>query len=190
MNERHEYLYGPYRTYFVLGSYERPFKFRVEMVLDELNHRHDAYAYLLATQPDPDVSDDLPGLKVKFYVHALYADSIPLILEHNTGGALVEFGRVDQPFLLERVYVFPRGHEVRYTDYDAFEAIEEYHARAVELAYHYDGDELDTHLEALAEHATANDRSLTKADLVEYLNAELDGRNPSMLLVDDQSRTP
>lgn len=113
MNERHEYLYGPYRTYFVLGSYERPFKFRVEMVLDELNHRHDAYAYLLATQPDPDVSDDLPGLKVKFYVHALYADSIPLILEHNTGGALVEFGRVDQPFLLERVYVFPRGHEVR-----------------------------------------------------------------------------
>lgn len=179
LNDRHEYLFGPHRTYFVLGSYERPFKFRMEMALDMLNHRHEAYAYLLGTQPDPDVSDDLPGLKVKFYVHALYADIIPVILEHNTGGALVELGRVDQPFLLERVYVLPRSPEERYTDYDAFENIEDYYARAVELAYHYEGDEFGTRIENLCHHAAANDRNLTKDDLIEYLDAELDGRNPS-----------
>lgn len=175
MRERHEHLFGPFTTYFVLGSYERPFKFRLELALTELNNRLHSYAYLLAPQPDPDLPDRLPALKIKFYLHAIYADYIPLILEHNTGGALAEFGRVDRPFLHKRTYVFPRGYEPRHDD--VVDSLDAAHARSTELAYDAAGeDDLRDALEGLVADATGTGISLTAADLTTYLEEELGGR--------------
>ncbi|UHQ98609.1 hypothetical protein HYG81_21765 (plasmid) [Natrinema zhouii] len=177
MRERHEHLFGPHSTYFVLGSYESPFKYRLDEALDVLNHRHDAYAYLLATQPDLNVSDDIPDLKVKFFIHALYADSIPLILEHDTGGAVAEFGRIERPTLLDRAYLFPRAQEEHYDDESLLPTEDAVLARSVELAYH--ADDLDGELDALAERARDHGLNISMQDLDSYLEAELGGRTPS-----------
>jgi hypothetical protein len=175
MRERHEHLFGPFTTYFVLGSYERPFKFRLELALTELNNRIHAYAYLLAPQPDPDIPDRLPALKIKFYLHAIYADYIPLILEHNTGGAVAEFGRADRPFLLERTYVFPRAYEPRHDE--TVDSLAAAHARSIELAYDAAGeDELRAALEELVAAAASTEISLTATDLMTYLEEELGDR--------------
>lgn len=179
MGDQHEHLYGPYCTYFVLGSYDPPFRYRLDEALDELNHRHDAYAFLMATQADPDVADYVPVLKVKFYLHALLADYITFVLEHNRGGALTEFGRVDHRFLIDRTYVFPRAREQRYDDYDTFDDLDDYRARAVELVYQHRGAAFNSALEALVDHANDNGFPLTTEDLRQYLDRELDGRNPS-----------
>ena len=177
MRERHDHLFGPHSTYFVLGSYESPFKYRLEKALDVLNHRHDAYAYLLATQPELDVSDDVPAIKVKFFLHALYADWIPLILEHDTGGALAEFGRVERPAFLDRTYLFPRAHEEHYDDASLLTTQEAVRARAIELAYQADG--LSDELETLAECAREHGLDITTQDLESYLADKLGGRTPS-----------
>lgn len=175
MQERHAHLFGPFTTYFVLGSYERPFKFRLEIALSELNSRLHAYAYLLAPQPDPDLPERLPALKIKFYLHAIYADWIALILEHNTGGALTEFGRADRPFLLDRTYVYPRGYAPQHKD--PVDSADEVHARSIELAYKADSEEtLRNALETLVKKAANNDVSLTTEDLTKYLKEELGGR--------------
>jgi len=177
MRDRHEHLFGPHSTYFVLGSYESPFKYRLDEALDVLNHRHDAYAYLLATQPDLHVSDSVPDLKVKFFLHALYADAIPLILEHDTGGAVAEFGRVERPTLLDRTYLFPRALDEQYADESLLTSQDAVLARAIELAYH--ADDLDERLTALAERARDNGIDISTQDLDSYLDSELDGRTPS-----------
>jgi len=177
MRERHEHLFGPHSTYFVLGSYESPFKYRLDDALDVLNHRHDAYAYLLATQPDLHVSDAIPGLKVKFFLHALYADAIPLILEHDTGGAVAEFGRIERPILLERTYLFPRALEERYTEESLHKTRDTVRARAVELAYH--ASDLDEKLTALAERARDFGLEVSTQALKSYLDSELNGHTPS-----------
>ncbi|MCL9817524.1 hypothetical protein [Natronocalculus amylovorans] len=177
MRERHEHLFGPHSTYFVLGSYEPPFKYRLDEALDVLNYRHDAYAYLLATQPDLHVSDDIPALKVKFFLHALYADAIPLILEHNTGGAVAEFGRIERPTLLCRTYLFPRSLEEHYEDKSVLTTEDAIFARAIELAYH--ADNLDERLTTLAEHAGTHELDISKSDLDSHLDAELNRRRPS-----------
>jgi hypothetical protein len=177
MRDRHEHLFGPHSTYFVLGSYEPPFKYRLDEALDVLNHRHDAYAYLLATQPDLNVSDDVPDLKVKFFLHALYADAIPLILEHDTGGAVAEFGRVERPTLLDRTYLFPRALDERYDEESRLTTQDAVRARAIELAYH--ADNLDERLAALAEHARDQGLDISTQDLDSYLDSELNGRTPS-----------
>jgi hypothetical protein len=177
MRERHVHLFGPHSTYFVLGSYESPFKYRLDEALDVLNHRHDAYAYLLATQPNLDVSDDIPALKVKFFLHALYADFIPLILEHDTGGAVAEFGRIERPTLLDRTYLFPRALEEHYDDESLFTSQDAVRARAIELAYH--ADNLDEELEAVAECARDHGLDISTQGLESYLESELGGRMPS-----------
>jgi len=177
MRERHEHLFGPHSTYFVLGSYEAPFKYRLDEALDVLNHRHDAYAYLLATQPNLDVSEDIPVLKVKFFLHALYADSIPLILEHDSGGAVAEFGRIERPALLDRTYLFARAQEERYDDDSLLTTGDAIRARAVELAYH--ADDLAEELDALAEHARDHGIDTSPQELESYLESELGGRTPS-----------
>lgn len=177
MNERHAHLFGPHSTYFVLGSYESPFKYRLDDALDEFNYRYDSYAFLLATQPTLDVSASIPALKVKFYVHALYADAIPLILEHNTGGALAEFGRADIPLVLEKTHLFPRAHTEQYDGEAAVASPAAVRARAVELAYH--AADLDAALADLADRAAANDIDLSVADLEQHLADELGVRDPS-----------
>ncbi|WP_050033338.1 hypothetical protein [Halorubrum halophilum] len=177
MRDRHEHLFGPHSTYFVLGSYESPFKHRLDEALDVLNHRHDAYAYLLATQPDLCVSDNIPDLKVKFFLHALYADAIPLILEHDTGGAVAEFGRVERPTLLDRTYLFPRAREERYDDESLLTTQDAIRARAIELAYH--ADDLDERFAALAERARDQGLDISTQELGSYVDSELGGRTPS-----------
>jgi len=177
MRERHKHLFGPHSTYFVLGSYESPYKYRLDDALDVLNHRHDAYAYLLATQPDLHVSDAIPDLKVKFFLHALYADAIPLILEHDTGGAVAEFGRIERPTLLDRTYLFPRALEEHYDDESLLTTRDAVRARGVELAYH--ASNLDEKLAALAERARDNGLDVSAQELKSYLDSELNGRTPS-----------
>jgi hypothetical protein len=177
MRNRHEHLFGPHSTYFVLGSYEPPFKYRLDEALDVLNHRYDAYAYLLATQPDPQVSDAVPALKVKFFLHAIYADAIPLILEHDTGGAVAEFGRVERPRLLDRTYLFPRALEEHYDDESLLTTRDAVLARAIELAYR--AEDLDESLAALAEHACDHGLGISMQDLESHVESELGGRTPS-----------
>lgn len=177
MRARHEHLFGPHSTYFVLGSYESPFKYRLDDALDVLNHRHDAYAYLLATQPDLHVSDAIPDLKVKFFLHALYADAILLILEHDTGGAVAEFGRIERPTLLERTYLFGRALEEHYDEDSLLTTRDAVHARAIELAYH--ASNLDERLATLAERARDHGLDISTQELKSDLDSELNGRRPS-----------
>lgn len=177
LNRQHEFLFGPHRTYFVLGSYETPFKYRLETAADELNSRYSAYCYLMAARPDPDLPDDFPVLKLKFYLHAIYADCIPLILEHNTGGALAEFGRVDRDVLFERTHLFPRGKDSRYENLDdhALPSKGSLEARAIELAYSA-GEALESELESLVSDINAD--GSTVAELLDYVERELGGHVP------------
>jgi hypothetical protein len=130
---------------------------------------------LLAPQPDPELPDRLPKLKLKFYLHALYANWIPLVLEHNTGGALAEFGRADRPFLFDRTYVFPRGQTPDLgTDVTS---IDEVHALCIDVAYEAgDEDGLTDALEDVIERTEASGLSVTIDDLEDYLETELGGR--------------
>lgn len=177
MWDRHEHLFGPFTTYFVLGSYEHPFKFRLEIALTELNSRLLAYAYLLAPQPDPALPDRLPALKIKFYLHAMYADWIALILEHNTGGAVAEFGRTDRPFLFDRTYVFPRGYEPHFDH--AVDSLDEVQARSIELAYQAgNNEELLEAVDELVEQAPIKELIVTTDDVMAYLEEELGDHLP------------
>lgn len=178
MQDRHNDLFGPWTTYFVLGSYETPFKYRLDTALDELNRRVDSYAYFLVTQEDISLPDNFPWVKFKFYLHAVYADYIATILEHNTGGALTEFGRLDRAGLLDRTWVFPRGWETLYGDADVFDT-EVARAQAIEHAYAADSAEaLSDALADIIDEATDNDIQLTETDLREHLKRELGRRRP------------
>lgn len=189
LHDRRRAFYGAGTRYFVLGSYETPFKYRVDVVATELNRRYNTYAYLLAPQPDLDLQTTIPELGVKFYIHALYADYITLVLEHNTGGALVEAGRCDRPPLRRKTYVLPRGIDPGATDpVDDPESVDDWHARAIEAAYQTTDEPLEDVLEALAEQAQHDaGQSPTKADLMDHIEAELGGRSPtySGVLSDD-----
>lgn len=132
LNRCHERFFGPFTTYFVLGSYERPFKFRLDTVVDQLNRRVSAYAYLQATQPNLELPGPIPTLKLKFYVHALYADAIVTVLEHNTGGPLIEFGRLDRSPFFDQTFVYPRGLETQHESWKNSTGLK---AHAIELAY-------------------------------------------------------
>lgn len=167
LNRCHEHFFGPFTTYFVLGSYERPFKFRLDTVVDELNRRVAAYAFLQATQPDLELPDGIPALKLKFYVHALYADAVVTVLEHDTGGALVEFGRLDRTPFFDRTFVFPRGLEARH---ESWKHVDGVRACAIELAYRCDDvGELGSRLEQLASHAQREGIEVTPDGLMAHL---------------------
>lgn len=186
MNERHADLYGPFTTYFVLGSYERPFKWRLEIASSELNNRLEAYAYLLAPQPDPEIeSDDLlsiddpkfPELKLKYYIHALYADHVVLILEHNEGGALTELGRENLATFFERTHLLPRGW-----DTDGPETIgETEHIRRLAYQAAYTSREMEDLRETVAdivERAEDANLPVTENDLTTELDQEFGQKLP------------
>ena len=176
LRDRHARFFGPFTTYFVLGSYEKPFKYRLDDVADELNSRVDAYAYLQATQKDMDLEADLPELKLKFYIHALYADYITTVLEHNTGGTLVEFGRMDQKFLFDRTFVFPRCLEPQY---ESWYSETDVRARAIEIAFEAsDKSELDKQLNKLATAAQEESIEVTTAELQEIVADTFRGHLP------------
>ncbi|MFB6074255.1 MAG: hypothetical protein ABEJ89_04515, partial [Haloarculaceae archaeon] len=173
MNERHSSLYGLFTTYFVLGSYDSPFKWRLETVADQLNNRLGAYAYLLAPQPDPDIgSDDLvsdddpdfPELKLKYYINALYADHIVLIVEHNYGGDLTELGRTNLVTFFDRTRLLPRGWQT--TLPDDIEDTDDVRVLAFQAVYDCPTTSmLKDRLDEIADDATAADLPVTGADL-------------------------
>lgn len=177
MRERHVHLFESQSTYFGLVSCEAPFKYRLDEALDVLNHQHDTYAHLLATQSDLDVSDGIPALKVKCFLHALYADFIPLILEHDSGGAVAEFGRIGRQTLLDRTYLFPRAQEEHYDDESLLTTQDAVRTRAIELAYRTDN--LEAELEAVAELARDHGLGLSIQDLESHLESELGGCMPT-----------
>lgn len=112
---------------------------------------------------------------MKFYLHALHADWIPLVLEHNTGGALVEFGRLDRPFLFDRTYVFPRGYEPRHAG--AVDSAVDVFARSVELAYRADDeDELLGSVADLVARSPVSDGATTVDDVLDHVETELGSR--------------
>lgn len=98
-------------------------------------------------------------------------------MEHNTGGALGEFGRADRPFLFERAYVFPRGYEPHYDD--ARDSLEEIHGRSIEIAYQAgDREAMLDDLEEVVEQAATSGVPVTVDGLTVYLEEELGGRLP------------
>lgn len=176
--------------YFILGSYDSPFKQRLEIVATELNRRYKSYAYLLAPQPGINLAADLPELSIKFYAHALYADYITLVLEHNAGGALIEAGRSDNPRLKQKTWVLPRGHDhphlTTFLNGRVPQSRDECYAIAIEMAYH--ADNLDSRLDDLAERAQeGQDIPVTQSELKNYIDDELDERQPDYtgVLTDD-----
>jgi hypothetical protein len=190
LRDRREAFLDVGTRYFVLGSYDSPFKQRLDIVETELNRRYKSYAYLLAPQPGIGLEADLPELSIKFYAHALYADYITLVLEHNAGGALVEAGRCDQPRLKEKTWVFPRGHGHPYLttflNGRAPQSRDECYAIAIEMAYH--ADNLDSRLDDLAVRAQdGQDIPVTQSELKSYIDDELDERQPDYtgVLTDD-----
>lgn len=161
VNERHQTLLGPQSNYFVLGSHDPPFKYRLERVLDRLNRRQNAYAFLLINREDPDVSTELPVEKIKFYLHALYSDGIVLVVEHNEGGTLVEWGRVDRPPLTKRTCLLFRGLEQRFDG--PIGSTEAAYGRAIESNYAH--LQIDDELEDIAERVASLDRGISEGDL-------------------------
>jgi hypothetical protein len=180
MNERHSSLYGPFTTYFVLGSYDSPFKWRLETAAEQLNNRIEAYAYLLAPQPDPNIgTDDLvsdddpdfPELKLKYYIHALYADHIILIVEHNYGGDLTELGRANMRTFFDRTRLLPRGWQT--TLPGDIEDADDVRMLAFQAVYDCpDTSALKDRLEEVADDAAAADLPVTDADLESEIKRE------------------
>lgn len=180
MNERHSSLYGPFTTYFVLGSYDQPFKWRLETAADQLNNRMETYAYLLAPQPDPNIgTDDLvsgddpdfPELKLKYYIHALYADHIVLIVEHNYGGDLTELGRNNLRTFFDRTRLLPRGWKT--TPPDNIEDTEDVRVLTFQAVYDCPNTSvLKDRLDEIADIAAAAGLPVTDADLENEIKRE------------------
>jgi hypothetical protein len=180
MNERHSSLYGPFTTYFVLGSYDQPFKWRLEIAAEQLNNRIETYAYLLAPQPDPNMGrDDLysgddpnfPELKLKYYIHALYADHIVGIVEHNYGGDLTELGRNNLRTFFDRTRLLPRGWQT--TLPDTIEDTDDVRVFAFQAIYNCPNmSALKDRLDEIVDGAAAADLPVTNADLRSEIKRE------------------
>lgn len=189
LSERHEHLHGPHCAVFVLGSYRPPYKWRLEIAADELNSRHDTYAYLLAPQRDPDVNesellperetDEFPELKAKYYVHAVYADYIAMVFEHSEGGALVEVGRNTVQPLRDRTHVFPRKWNAPAPD--SVSNVTDVRRLAIHAVYDSQNRaELRERLESAVERASSEaGLSIEVADLLQEVEQEFgDGEFP------------
>lgn len=167
--------FGPQTSYFVLGSYDPPFKYRLERVEDRLNQRPLAYAYLQVTQPDPDLADWLPTFKLKFYTLAFASDHLVLVLEHNAGGDLLEYDRLTSPPLIGRSHLLIRTGTA---DGEIPSTNAEVRRRVIGLAYTTsDERELEDKIETLAAEV---DTSLdVDADaLWEWIDGQLGGHQP------------
>lgn len=101
----------PQTTYFVLGSYLPPYRYRLRSVADRLNRHLFTYAFLMGDHTEV-TRTGRAETHVKFHLLARYADSIVLVIEHARGGQVGELNDLTYP------PYFPKSHVVvrRYTD--------------------------------------------------------------------------
>lgn len=167
--------YGPQTTYFVLGSYEEPFKYRLDGVTDRLNQsRPSGYAFIQATQPDLELPDRLAPIKLKFYMLAFASDYLVLVLEHNAGGDLPELDRLTSPDLIDRACVFVRTGHLNLGTAESQRV-----ARRLAIAAAYSSDSDDALRIALREITDEADVSeVSDGYLSDWLEEDLGGRAP------------
>lgn len=167
--------YGPQTAYFVLGSYEEPFKYRLDGVTDRLNKsRPSGYAFIQATQPDLNLPDRLAPIKLKFYMLAFASDHLVLVLEHNAGGDLPELDRLTSPDLIEKAHVFARAGNRHLGTAES-----QREARRLAIVATYSSDSDDALRVALREiEKEADTQGVSDEDLYDWLEEELDGRAP------------
>jgi len=167
--------YGPQTTFFVLGSYEEPFKYRLDGVTDRLNRsRPSGYAFIQATQPDLNLPGRLAPIKLKFYMLAFASDHLVLVIEHNAGGDLPELDRLASPDLIDRAYAFARTGNRRFAP-----AKSEKESRRLAIAAAYSSGSDAALRVALREIINdGNIPDVSDDDLYDWLEEELGGRAP------------
>jgi len=97
----------PQDTWFVLGSYQSPYRYRLRGLADRLNRHLFTYAFLMADHADA-TKTGWAETHVKFHLLARYVDHIVMVMEHATGGQVGELNDLTHDPYFEKSYVMPR----------------------------------------------------------------------------------
>lgn len=97
----------PQTTYFVLGSYLAPYRYRLRSVADRLNRHLFTYAFLMGDHAEV-TRTGRAETHVKFHLLARYADYIVLVIEHARGGQVGELNDLTYPPYFPKSHVLPR----------------------------------------------------------------------------------
>ncbi|WP_161596551.1 hypothetical protein [Salinigranum halophilum] len=110
-------LRSPVTSYFILGSYRSPYRYRLRSTAHELN-KYGAYTVILG-----DVKQlrtrRLPDEDIMFTLIAAFSSYIVAIYEKDSGGEAPELGEIDDPPFFEKAYVYARDYDPNPThDFD------------------------------------------------------------------------
>nr|PSP34083.1 MAG: hypothetical protein BRC64_01670 [Halobacteriales archaeon QH_10_67_22] len=97
----------PQDTWFVLGSYQSPYRYRLRGLADRLNRHLFTYAFLMADHADA-TETGWAETHVKFHLLARYVDHIAMVMEHTTGGQVGELNDLTYDLYFEKSHVLPR----------------------------------------------------------------------------------
>jgi len=97
----------PQDTWFVLGSYQSPYRYRLRGLADRLNRHLFTYAFLMADHADA-TETGWAETHVKFHLLARCVDHIVMVMEHATGGQVGELNDLTYDPYFEKSHVLPR----------------------------------------------------------------------------------
>ncbi len=97
----------PQDTWFVLGSYQSPYRYRLRGLADRLNRHLFTYAFLMADHADA-TKTGWAETHVKFHLLARYVDHIVMVMEHATGGQVGELNDLTYDPYFEKSHVMSR----------------------------------------------------------------------------------
>lgn len=97
----------PQDTWFVLGSYQSPYRYRLRGLADRLNRYLFTYAFLMADHADA-TKTGWAETHVKFHLLARYVDHIVMVMEHATGGQVGELNDLTYDPYFGKSHVMPR----------------------------------------------------------------------------------
>lgn len=108
-NEELPHLQTPETSYFVLGSYKKPYIRRLRKVENELNKRLSAYAFVMGDLREIGL-DRLPEFRIRFHLLAAYADYVIGVYEQDAGGEITELGKISETPYFDKSYTLPRDY--------------------------------------------------------------------------------
>ncbi|NEU58495.1 hypothetical protein [Halorussus sp. MSC15.2] len=163
-NEELPHLQTPETSYFVLGSYKKPYIRRLRRVENELNKRLSAYAFVMGDLREIGL-DRLPEFRIRFHLLAAYADYVVGVYEQDAGGEVTELGKISETPYFGKSYVLPRDY--RWMTGENFDGKADVVAAAMDIYYNDDltDDEKEEKLGSLAAEAQEHGIDVTKENL-------------------------
>lgn len=102
-------LRSPVTSYFILGSYRSPYRYRLRSAAHELK-KIGAYTVILGDVKQLRTSR-LPDEDIMFTLIAAFSSYIVAIYEKDSGGEAPELGEIDDPPFFEKAHVYVRDHD-------------------------------------------------------------------------------